>query len=771
MSKRYRFYLGRIIFLLILFCLIVGIIFRSTSHRLSGDISLSDIQSEISIQRNHWGIPRIDADSREDLFFAIGFVHASDRLFQMDLMRRNALGTLSEVFGRITLEQDKKQKKLQIEESINLALKRLPAELSHFMQKYCAGVNSFIERFRPPLEYNLLKHQPHRWTVRDSLAIFKNMEQLLASSGGELHNIRLASVLDNSDFASLVSQAGGETIVKPGDFMPESRDTILASPFRQEVLVDEQLIGSNNWVLSGNKTVSGEPLLANDPHLPNSFPSYFYQISAEIDSFHLRGCTIPGIPLIIIGHNGNIGWGFTNTGTDVIDYFSLKTNPDNSGTYRFDKRWIPFETVKKLIRIKGETSEEFEYKLSRFGPVFFAGKQTLARYSIGNFPSTVVEAFYRMNFAADIKAFVAGLKLMSSPAQNVVFADRAGNIGYFPTGRIPIRARGDGSLPLAGESESDMWQGFVKEDIKPLLLNPERGYIATANNPVLHPGALPLFKKSWNPAFRAGRLHELLGQEKKFSLNDMKRIQLDTFLPGARFLINLLKDIRPGDSESSQIFDRLKEWNYQADGGDEPALFYIFEQSLAENIFLDDVEEAALVQRNWLYKILDFPRGGRFDSEDIGHWVDDANTPEQETMDDMVRKSLKGAVRYLAENGKGTSWDRRHRIRFQHPLGRSLLKILFNRGPYYTSGGRGCLKAASFENISDFSVNHTSTFRLILDFSNIEQSLLINSSGQSGHFLSPNYADQISLYVRNRYRILEDFRHQLKLLRLLPATR
>ncbi|MCK4836708.1 MAG: penicillin acylase family protein [Candidatus Aminicenantes bacterium] len=774
-----RLYKKIILIILALICLLVLIVFfllKQTLPRIQGEISLQGITNPITIKRNHWGVPLIEAQTRDDLFFAIGYLHASDRLFQMDLTRRHATGRLSEIFGDRTVETDRYHKDMLIEESIQTLLQGIPSEKIKILEKYCQGVNTFIKTRALPPEFTLLNYRPQDWGLKDMVSIFKNMELLLAESGSELYNAKIIESLGLEKAKQLIIGVHGSTIINAKEYQSIYRNNTLKTAFLNEKKLLESGIGSNNWVISGSKTSTGHPLLANDLHLPNTFPAYFYQIMARTDQFELSGNTLPGVPFIIVGRNSELGWGFTNTGTDVIDYFLLEINPRNPNQYKLDGKWEEFKIIKKRIKVKNKQDIIQEIRVSRFGPVFEDGGRYYARHSIMQYPSTTMDAFFKMNFAKDIDEFILGVKQFSSPAQNIVFADRKGNIGYIPAGLIPKRKRGTGEVPVPVSRSTDIWEGFYDQDDIPVLLNPEKGIIVTANNPVLPENHLPVFAKNWYPSFRADRINELLNTKSFFSLADNQQIQTDSFLNGARFLISQIRGLTFSSEKATFVLDQLKKWNYRADKGLAPFLFYTFEHQLSQNIFGNHIKDEKLrrnlISYTWIYRILNYPEA-KSDADKLAYWMDDITTPEPEDFKHMVEKSLIDVYnQYQKESGNhDLSWEKSHILRLQHPLGSiPVIKGFLNRGPYFMPGGRGCILTASFKRATNFHITQMSTFRMIMDFSNFSNSLFINATGQSGHFMSPHYDDQIDLFINLKYRKMENFSENLKILRLIPGN-
>jgi len=757
-----------IAFILIAFFLLLFIWLRTTLPKTHGVLKSDKILSKIEIKRNKWGVPFIRAENIEDLFFAIGFVHAQDRLYQMELSRRMAQGRLSEIFGKMTINSDLRQKEMLVEESIEKTLKETNPKIKEMLRHYSDGINYFIETQNLPFEFKFLNYRPERWKIEDSISILKIMEGMLCRDGSELYNYQLVNAIGFERAKKLIYGNYGTSIIKKEEY-DRMKGGILSDEFLQK---PEEGIGSNNWVISGKLTDTGFPYLANDPHLGLMFPSYFYQIYAETPDLELCGNTLPGTPLIVIGRNKNIGWGFTNVESDVMDYYILEVNPEKN-QYFWNGEWRDFKTLKKVVRIKGGGEREVEVKLTEFGKIRKFENLYLLTQSVTDYPSKTIEAIFEMNLSKNHEEFLSALKKFSAPAQNVVFADRDGNIGYFPTGLIPIRSKGDGSLPVPAEGERDLWKGFWDENKKPYLLNPERGFIVTANNSVLPEGEIPIFAMDWVPTFRAERIEELIKGKSKLTLEDMKNIQTDTLHKGAEFLINKIKNMNFKSEKANFVLKFFKDWDFKIDKGFAPYLFYNFEYFLSRNIFEDNFKnenQRWLISTNWIYKILNYPLGN--EDDDFYYWIDDLRTDKRESFDEIVEKSLEDTYDKFKEEYKGRDyidWEEIHLIYYRHPFGSiPVLKYLFDRGPYFMRGGRGCVQTATFIRGKDFKVVASSTFRMIIDFSDFSNSVIINSSGQSGNPFSKNYDDQIKLYVSEEYRAMEEKSYGKKILIITP---
>lgn len=732
------------------------------------------LDHSVRIRRNRYGVPLIEARTLPDMLFSIGFLHASDRLFQMDLSRRNAQGSLSEVFGERALDHDRRQQRLLVRESMDQDLKRVPDFLKSLMMHYCDGVNYYISQHPLPLEFKILGYKPGGWEIRDSLSILKNMQSILEGSGSELYNQQLRTALGDKKYQLLFRHRfTSPSIVGEGELRDTPQNTDLGALIARERLISEYQVGSNSWVIGGERTRSGMPILANDPHLPNVFPAFFYQVKCTFADQELCGNTLPGFPFLVIGRNRHLAWGFTNVGNDVIDYGVLEIHPRDPDQYRVGDQWRDFRIHNRLIRVKNGNPREVEVRKSIFGPVFRIGGRQVVRHAMFLYPTTTMEGIYRMNMAGDTGSFRKALVLFNSPGQNVVFADTAGNIGYYPTGLLPRRRLGDGSLPVRITDPAGLWDGFYPETEKPTIMNPAKSYIVTANNPILPDSGQDRFARTWHPAFRAARIEEMIGEHVTLSISQVTRIQGDCLLKNAQYLIDTFRELEFEDPDTQALADILRQWDCRANRGSAPALFYYFKRQLALAVFQDDLGESSeleLVTGNLVYRLLRYPEFNAGDPV-LQHFADDQDTPVIEKYQDQVIRALKITTRWWKGQKGKLDWGRVHQIAYRHPLGSVFPLGILNRGPYPVAGGNGAILATNFSYPDSFHVTQSPTFRLIIDLGDPSRSLLVNSSGQSGFFMSPYYDDQISLYTSLEYRGMEDFSGNHRNLVLIPGDR
>lgn len=745
MKKFSLFLLLSLFFLLLGFLFFFFAYFYHSLPKIKGRTSLNGLIAEVKIIKDNWGIPHIFAHNEKDLFFACGYVHAQERMWQMDLLRRAGLGRLSEIFGRNTLEKDKLMRNLSLKEAAFKDYEKLSSRMKERLFSYSDGVNSWIDsrRFSWPPEYLLLRFRPQSWRLIDSLVIKEVMALILCTDyQSEVIRAKLVKYLGAQKASEILEE--GIMISSSGLNNVSFSDWLSSSSFQ----------GSNNWVLSGERTESGKPLLANDPHLEITLPPIWYEIHLSCPTINVVGVSIPGLPLVIIGHNESIAWGMTNSAADVQDLFIEKIN--SSQDMYFDREgWKPLLKKEEVIRIKGEKeAERMEIRWTARRPIispFIVESKTPVslRWTIYE-GGQALESFYLLNKAQDWHEFVNALKLFDVPSQNFVYADSHGNIGYYLSGKIPMRKAEAALFPLPGWEEKGQWQGFLEEIEKPNIYNPDEGFIVTANNKII-PDDFPYYISfDWDAPFRAERIKELLLQRDKHSIESLKRIQNDVFSKKSELFLPLLRKIGEGEGDLKEALNMVKNWNLEIKSGKEPALYEIFMDILHEEVFKDELGENfekfdSLFRRKkaGLLRILDDP---------FSSWFDKKGTSFVETREDIIKISLEKAYEWLERKyGAPENWDwmKIHSIHFKHALGEVPVFRFFNRGPYPIDGDSFTVRVSSPS--EDYKVTNGASYRQIIDLSDLKNSICVLTSGQSGHFLSHFYDDQIPIWLEGRY--------------------
>lgn len=758
--------------------------------------NLPGLDGEVSVRYDEWGIPNIYATTPHDLAMAQGFIHAADRWWQMEWFRHQGTGRLSELAGSSLAETDILLRTLGLERNAQNDLALLPQEVLDLLQAYADGVNAWLADKKPEeaaIEYLYLNQliqasggQPiteiEPWIPLNSITWLHVMS--LGLNGNFFYELVRWEALQNNSPEELAAIAPGydyETmplIMEPG-WQPQPApitrynvDALAKIPGLKNIAQLGQLgLGSNNWVISGALTESGKPLLANDPHISIQMPSVWYENGlhcvevTDACPYDVSGYSFASTPFVVLGHNQTIGWGATNVGTDVQDLYVLEINPDNPLQYRYEGEWVDMDVITETIESWDSEPQEIQIRMTRFGPVvneLFDVKQPMAlRWGAADGNRTF-EAIVRTNRASNWDEFQAAMARFDSPAQNFVYADIDGNIGYIMTGLVPKRAAGqDGTVPVDGTTSAFEWQGYVDPMQNPRLFNPAANYIVTANNAVLAPDDFPyLITRDWEYGYRAARIEELLQSYEKHSPETFAAIQFDNYSWAASLLVPAAAEMDFGDERLNGAADWLAEWDFQADA-DSPqaALFNVFWR------------EFALVA---LDELPDYEQS--FTTFQLSRLLADSTHPlwhnaSLNTSDPVAitGQALENALEFMEDNygadRAAWRWGDVHQARFlAAPLGQlpsgldpqldALLPLLFTFFNRETgvSGGAAIINATSWIIDADsFDVSSLPSMRMILDFSDFENSRFIHTTGQSGDPRSPHYDDFIDLWASGQY--------------------
>ena len=730
-----------------------------------GRLEVAGLSAPVEIYRDRWGVPHIYAQTAEDLFFAQGYVHAQDRLWQMDFQRRTGHGRLSEVLGDATLDIDRFLRTIGTSRAAQADVERLDPESRRYLEAYARGVTAYIEshRDRLPIEFRLLGYTPEPWRPVDTLVWAKMMAWDLGTNW-ELELLR----------ARIVAQLGAEAL--EGLFVPYPPDAPLIVP--PEVGAYQGLgepslaalhrasawlglgddgFGSNSWVVAGDRTATGAPLLANDPHLGIQMPSIWYEIGLHGGGFDVVGASLPGAPGVILGHNDRIAWGFTNLGADVQDLYIERLNPEDPYQVEYNGQWEDVQVIREEIPVKGRPPEVLEVRVTRHGPlindVVEGLEQPLAfRWTAISEPSEVWRAILNLNRARNWEEFRDALRYFTVPGQNIIYADVEGNIGYQATGLIPIRAQGDGRVPVPGWTDAYEWVRFILYEEMPFSFNPASGQIVTANNRVVGDEYPYLLTHDWTAPYRAQRIIDLLADRKGLTIQDFQAIQADVYsIPAARLVPYILNAARPQGFLEEEALERLKAWDYRMDA-DSPAasIFEVVYREIVRELFGDELGEELLsdylehssVHHLAVERLIDRPDDP---------WWDDTRTPQRETRDEILDRAFRRGVDWLGSQlGDMTSvwlWGRIHGATFDHPLGAVRpLDLLFNRGPVPARGSGVTVNAAGFNYAKGFAVSSLASYRQIIDLADLRNSISMHTTGQSGHPFHPHYADLIPMW-------------------------
>ncbi|KOP82562.1 penicillin acylase family protein [Cytobacillus solani] len=722
-----------------------------------GEITIGSISSPVKVTRDDSGVPHILAKNERDLYIAQGYIQAQDRLFQMDLSRRQASGRLSEVIGEATVENDKYFRTLGLKRAAEASYDQYSDEAKEILNWFAEGVNIYMKELEEngkwPIGFKLLGYQPEEWKPIDSLTIGKYMAYDL---GGHW---------ENQAFRYYLLQNFSEE--KAYDLFPSypadapyiiSSDKLDIEKSLASAIIPPEFNGSNNWVVSGVKTASGKPLLADDPHLSLSTPSIWYQMHLQSPEMNVSGVIFAGIPGIILGHNDQVAWGVTNTGPDVQDLYIEKRNPDNPKEFLYNDKWVEATIVDEPIKVKGKETIEYEVTITRHGPVIseFAeesGKEdVLSLQWTALEPSIELEAIVEMNKASDWEQFEKALELFHTPAQNFVFASQDGTIAYKANGKIPIRKQGQGLLPVPGWTDEYGWEGYIPYEELPKTVNPEDGFISTANNKVIDESYPYHISNDWAQPYRQMRIQEVLKTKEKLTSKDMMALQMDQknlqaeeFVP--ILLENLDASLKGYEKEAIAI---LKDWDYQ-DSKDEaaPLIFNLWMKKISDVLFQDEIStEMRGLFKGQKQAVDELIRRAAKGNE--GPWI-----KENGGLSNVLHKSLQLALKDV-ESLQGSTlakwkWGEYHQIYFPHSLSSvKPLNYLFNKeGSIPVGGSSVTVQAAA--NKEDGTVNHGGSWRFVIDTAEMNVGYHLVGPGQSEHPLSKWYHNQMRAWVEGDY--------------------
>lgn len=790
--------IGIITVVLLVFIALIGTYLFVTIRRpfptTSGTITAAGLQAEVNIYRDDYGIPHIYAENEHDLFFAQGYTHAQDRFWQMEFWRHIGQGRVSEIAGPSTVEIDKFIRTMGwnrlAANSLTYYQNESP-EMLAVLEAYSEGVNAYIAENRDTLSLNVtilgLANDPWEiepWTPLNTLSWAMVMaDDLSGNWSEEIDRAALVKELGEAQVANLLPGYPYDTrpVIAPTDSLlnppqPQSQNPTLPTAINWQrvnlntigqvpengfALGNGPFVGSNNWVISGQFTESGLPLLANDPHLGIQMPAIWYEIGLHAPGWDVTGFSFAGVPGVIIGHNDKIAWGVTNVGPDVQDLYIEKVNPNNPRQYEYQGEWQDMEVVQEVIKVNGGEDVTLDVLITRHGPIISdlvdGTSDVLAmRWTAAESPR-LLQSVFMLNQAQNFEQFREALSYWDVPSQNVVYADVEGNIGYQMPGRIPIRANGDGLIPVPGWTGDYEWQGWIPFDELPTLYNPEQGYIVTANHAVVDQDYPYFIAFYWADGDRGQRITDMIEEaiaNGKITASDIAAIQYDSHLLLADDYIPLLSSLSSNEAQVQAALERLRGWDRQMRRDSVPAAIYaIFEREMAYNVLSDDIGEDnvdTIINRVFLHQLAAQPNAV---------WWDDSTTESPETSQAILLQSLSEAVVWLEQNlGNDMNewtWGRLHTATFvSDPLGQSgigPIETMVNRGPFPSDGSGSTVNSQSWRWSNPAAVTSHPSMRMILDLSNFDQSQTVMPTGQSGHPYHVHYDDMMELWLNGLY--------------------
>ena len=832
-----------ILSLVVVAALALGVVGRGLPERsfpqTNGEIRLEGLEGPVEIYRDANGIPHIYAASSHDLFMAQGYIQAQDRFWQMDFWRHIGTGRLAEMFGKSQLDSDKFLRRMGWARIAEQELATLDPGARATLEAFAQGVNAYLagrDSTRNPenvsLEYAVMKltnsgYKIEPWTPVHSLVWAKAMAWDLRGNMDEegdratlLKTLSAAQVAElyppypgdhpvivPQTAAALQDSTAHEALAYLEALPPELLDQGRALRARSEAL-NELLgpggpgAGSNNWVISGKLTATGKPLLANDPHLGPQMPSIWYEIGLHCAPksaacpMEVAGFAFSAAPGVVIGHNDRIAWGFTNVGPDVQDVYIEKINPANPNQYEVNGQWVDMQVRKETILVAGGDPVEIAIRSTRHGPILWEEEQGIEKTRQNSGvqlpdsyrlalrwtalePSSTFPAIWKIDQAQNWEEFRAGAALFDVPAQNFVYADVDGNIGYQMPGKIPVRASGDGRTWVPGWTDDYEWSGYIPFEELPRAYNPPSGYIVTANNAVVGPEYPHLITTDWDYGYRAQRIVDLIeGAQGPIDASYLQKIQGDNRNLSTDFLLPLLNTVALEDARLQKARDLLNDWDGQQ-GMDsvQGAIYAAYLRHLLLNTFGDELP--ADLQPDGESRWFEVLRNmvGQPDSP----WWDNVKTSPLETRDEIVRQSFADGIAELEKlQGKDPAhwnWSRLHAITFRNKTfgmsGIGPIEALFNRGPFPVAGGRNIVNSTGWKASISYETDWIPSMRMIVDLADLSRSLTINTTGQSGHAYHPHYSDMVDLWRNIEYHPMRWDSQQIQSqsegrLRLLP---
>ncbi|TWD79090.1 penicillin amidase [Kribbella amoyensis] len=784
---------------------------RHSFPSYDGTIELAGLDADVEVVRDANGIPQIYADKPADLFAAQGYVHAQDRFFEMDFRRHVTSGRLSELFGRDALATDKFVRTLGWRRIAEKELGLLSPATRQYLDDYARGVNAYLDGHSGSglsLEYAVLSlkgtdYRPQPWTAADSLAWLKAMAwDLGGNMTEEITRTKLAATMPARTIDSLYpaypyernepilpggTVAKGKFTTTPVESQAPGRAMLTQDLLKSLDSVDKVAkalptllgrgdgIGSNAWVVSGEHTTTGKPLLANDPHLGATMPGIWSQVGLHCNKFSVQcpfdvsGFSFSGLPGVVIGHNSAISWGFTNLNPDVMDLY-LERITGNGVLY--NGKVEPLRTRTETFKVAGQDEEEkITVRETRHGPLIsdieddakeagaLAAKgKSSAPYGISLrwtalTPGRTADAIFALNRAQSWTAFRTAATLFEVPSQNLVYADREGHIGYQAPGKVPLRRVGTGDWPAPGWDPKFDWAGYIPFEAMPTEFDPADGVIVTANQAVVPKSYQYNLTNDWDYGYRSQQILERIRAAGKLDAEKMASIQLDTKNRNAETLVPYLLRIGIEDDFDKAGQDILRGWDFTQPADSAPAAYFnIVWRNLLALTFHDQLPESA------------WPDGGSRWFEVVRNllvqpnnaWWDDLRTPQRESRDDILREALVDAraeiTTKMAREPDNWQWGRLHKLTLTNQtLGKSGIGVvdrLFNRGPYELGGGASIVNATSWNAAEGYAVTATPSMRMVVDLADFDKSRWINLTGVSGHAFTDNYTDQTDLWVK-----------------------
>jgi penicillin G amidase len=777
-----------------------------------GEIHSHGISNKVEVYRDSLGVPYILANDEDDGAFALGYLHSQERMFQMDLIRRAGAGRLSEILGPKALIFDKLFRTVGIAKTSQRIVKILKPEVLKLLESYSAGVNQYLKdaKGKYPIEFDVLRYDPYKWKPEDCIIISRMMAWEL--------NI---SWWTDISFTNLVQKLGEEKVkeilpewdenapyVIPPEIKsyPKLRTGLIDidKNFRNLLGITGTHLGSNNWVVDGGLSVSGKPIIANDPHLGYTAPGRWYAAVIRAGNWNVEGVTIPGIPAVVIGKNQNISWTLTNIMLDDADFYIEKL--DSTGTkYLLNNNWKDLTVTSETIKVKDSLDVKLKIRSTHRGPLISdihpysflypdvgMQKTAISMRWIGMETTEEMNSFYLLNRAKNWNEFKEAVSYYSVPGQNFVYADKDGNIGYVFGGKLPKRESASPTFVFDGTTDKYDWKGYVDRSEIPDIFNPKEKFIATANNKTLKDFKYHI-SNLWEPSSRIERIDQLLTSKEKFSASDFKKFQMDQISPYAKmitkYILSAFNDVKVTDKNLTLALELFRDWNYDMNEFSQvPTIYCVFFKYLLKNTYYDEMGDDLYNQfvfvANIPYRSIE-----RLLKDKTNSWFDNIKTPQVEDRDFIIRKSLDDALSELEKTfGKDITqwqWGKLHTVTHKHAFSGQfpLIDKYIDIGPFPIGGDGTTIFNTEYpfydanKNYSTF--NHTPfedvlgpSMRYIFDFSKPDEFYLILTTGESGNIMSKHYRDMTKMWLFGKYMKIKtdekSIRRNKDLLKLIP---
>ena len=762
----------KIVFLVCVLVFVAAWLYSRTLYpTYEGELSLENLSENVTVHFDQNGVPHINAQTQKDAYTALGYVHAQDRLWQMELIRRIAPGSLSEIFGDKLVETDVFFAGLGLVEDANKSIAKIDinSEAYKLTMAYLDGVNQFVEEGATPIEYNLIGLEKTKFTINDVYNVFGYMSFSFAiaqKTDPLLQEIK--EKLGDNYLAELEIPVYSNTAL----LKSEKNPIVKASFAKAMTAIYEQLpispfIGSNSWVIAADKTKNGKVIFANDPHIGFSQPSVWYQSHIKTPDYEMYGYSLALTPFPLLGHNRDYAYGLTMFENDDVDFYIEKNNPENLNEYETPAGFSTYKTVQKTIKIKGAPDTTFTVKISRHGPIMnnllkqIDDERPIAmQWIYKKTDNQILDVGYQISHAKSLHDFKEGAKLLHAPGLNMMYGDAKDNIAWIASGKLyKYRDSINTKLYLDGASGKDEILSYIDFEDNPQSINPASNYVYSSNNQpdtiagVLYPGY-------YLPEDRGQRIEQLLEVKNDWTQEDVQQMIFDVTSPVVpQVIANLVASLKTENftKNEQEALQNLKDWNGKYKKEDTaPTIYNRFLYEFLEGTFKDELGESfpMFMQTHLMKKMIAVQA-----KKAVSVWFDDVTTEPKETKSDIVQRSFINAISFL-ENQLGDtvslwSWSKVISVEHGHALaaGGETLRKIFNVGPFSMDGGNEVINNQLFtlNETGIYKVKAGPSTRRVIDFSNIENSVSILPTGQSGNVFSKHYKDQAQKYVNGEF--------------------